>query len=168
MKPGPADDRGAPFQGQAFEFINRELKLDAAQRVAYSNLRDEHQATQRPLQDNIRSAKDNFFALLQQPSVSEADLNVYGARIAAAEQQLNINTFKHFQQLRLICNKGQQQKFDSIIQQVLRNMGPSRHEFGPPPPGRDGGESRLPPAPPGDNNHNEGIPPPPADEKRKD
>ena len=57
-----ADQLPPPPQGQVFEFITHELQLDSAQQRAYKGLRDEHQLGQKPLQDSIRKAKDNFFA----------------------------------------------------------------------------------------------------------
>ena len=125
-----------PPSGQVFEFLTHELKLDPAQQEAYRKLRDEHRAGQREIQDNIRKAKDAFFALLQQPNVSDSLIQSYSARAVAADQKLDEFTFRHFQKLRAICNAEQQKRFDEIIQDALRQMAPPRHE-GPPPPGME-------------------------------
>jgi len=181
----PAQQLPPPPQGQVFEFVTKELQLDSAQQKAYKLLRDEHQAGQRPLQDSIRKAKDNFFALLQQ-AAPDSLIELRSAIIARAEQQLDLFTFKHFQQLRAICNPTQQNKFDSIIQGVLRRMAPGRMHEGPPPqmqqqqtapgktqqpdkskedfrrpPPRLGPDGRPLPPPPG----MEGMPPPPRGER---
>lgn len=136
--------------GQAFEYVAHELGMDSTQRMAYSKLRDEHQAGQRPLQDTIRKRKDELFALLSQQNVSDSTIAVYSKRASDAEQQLDLLTFRHFQKVRAICNADQQKKFDSIIQDVLRSMAPGRKGPPPgdrrmgPPPGRDD----MPPPPP--------------------
>lgn len=149
-----------PRPGQVFEFVNNELKLDSLQREAYKKLRDEHQAAQKPLQDSIRKAKDNFFALLQQANTPDSMMQLYSKRASDAEQQLEILTYKHFQKLRALCNADQQKKFDTIIQDVLKRMAPPKRQGppqGPPPPGREGDRpDRLPP-PPDDR---DGPPPP--------
>ena len=142
--------------GQAFEFITHELGMDSTQRMEYAKLRDQHQAGQAPLQDSIRKRKDELFALLQQPNIPDSTIAVYTKRAAEAEQQLDLLTFKHFQKLRALCNAEQQKKFDTIIQDVLRRMGPARRQ-GPPPPGGpgrgEGPERDMPPPPPnGDDN----------------
>ena len=122
----------APPRGQVFEFLTHELKLDPAQQATYKKLRDEHRAGQGAIQDSIRKAKDAFFALLQQPGVSDSLVYLYSHRAVEAEQQLDEFTFRHFQKLRAICNAEQQKRFDEIIQDALRQMAPPRHE-GPPP-----------------------------------
>jgi periplasmic protein CpxP/Spy len=135
------------IKGQVFEFVTKELQLDSVQQETYKILRHEHQKGQRPLQDSIRKAKDNFFTLLQQPSASDTQINLLSHKVAAAEQQLEVFTFKHFQKLRAICNTEQQKKFDSIIKDVLRRMAPGRRPPGPPPADMEPGD-RMPP--PGD------------------
>lgn len=52
-----------PPQGQVFEFLTNELKLDASQQETYRKLRDEHRGGQKAIQDSIRKAKDEFFTL---------------------------------------------------------------------------------------------------------
>jgi Spy/CpxP family protein refolding chaperone len=137
--------------GQAFEFITHELKMDSTQILAYSKLRDEHQAGQKPLQDSIRIRKDELFALLQHPDVSDSIISTFTRRAAEAEQQMDLLTFRHFQKVRALCNPEQQKKFDSIIKDILRRMAPRRQ--GPPP-----GEHRRPEGP---GPEREGFPPPP-------
>jgi Spy/CpxP family protein refolding chaperone len=130
--------------GQVFEFVNHELNLDTAQQLTYKKLREEHQAGIRPLQDSIRQAKDIFFVLLKEETIAETKIQEYSKRIGGLEQQRDVLTFKHFQKLRAICNKEQQMKFDTIIQEVLRSMGGPKKPPGPP-LGMENGERRPPP-----------------------
>ena len=130
--------------GQVFEFLTHELKLDSAQQETYKKLRDEHRAGQKEIQDSIRKAKDNFFALLQQPNVSDSMIHVFSRRAVEADQKLDEYTFRHFQKLRAICNAEQQKKFDNIIQDALRRMAPPKRQ-GPPPQGMRPGEGLPPP-----------------------
>ncbi len=133
------DMKPPPLQGQAFEFLSTALKLDPAQQDAYKKLRDEHRTGQRAYHDSIGIAKDNFFALLQQVIVSDSTLQVYSNKVGDFEQQRDILTFKHFHKLRTLCNKEQQNKFDNIIQEVLKRMGPAKR-----PPGMENGDRRPP------------------------
>lgn len=152
----------APPGGQVFEFITHELQLDSAQQKQYKALRDEHQSGQRPLQDSIRKAKDEFFELLKQPNLTDTEIQQQSSKVAAAEQQLELFTFKHFQKLRAICTAPQQKKFDEIIQDVLRRMAPAKRPQGPPPPGIRGG---MPPPPEGEGPGGEMPPPAPGEKK---
>lgn len=151
----------APPGGQVFEFITQELQLDSAQQKQYKSLREEHQVGQRPLQDSIRKAKDDFFELLKQPNLTDTEIQQQSSKVSAAEQQLELFTFKHFQKLRAICTAPQQKKFDEIIQDVLRRMAPAKRPQGPPPPGIRGG---MPPPPEGKGPGGE-MPPPPRERK---
>lgn len=153
QQPGPG--------GQVFQFLTNELKLDSAQQETYKKLREEHQAGVRPLQDSIGKAKDSFFELLKQEGVSDSMVESFSKKIGNLEQQRDVFTFRHFQKLRAICNKEQKIKFDSIIQQALKQMAPARRpgpgvekngrveerrKDGPPPrPGMNPDERRPPP-----------------------
>lgn len=134
----------AQGRGDVFEFLTNELKLSSAQQEAYRKLRDEHQAGQKELQDNIRKAKDALFSLLKQPGVTDSLIHMYSRKAVEADQQLDEFTFRHFQKLRAICNAEQQEKFDKIIQDALRRMAPPKRQG--PPPGMRSGEG-LPPPP---------------------
>ncbi len=130
-------------QGAAFEFLTHELKLDAAQQEAYAKLRDEHRDGQRQIQDSIRKAKDEFFALLKQPNVPDSLVKQYSLRAVEASQRLDEYTFRHFQKLRAICSPEQQKRFDEVIQDALRRMGPPGRQGSP--PGMRPGEGPPPP-----------------------
>jgi periplasmic protein CpxP/Spy len=148
--------------GQVFEFLTRELKLDSAQQEVYKKLRDEHRSQVRPYQDSIGKAKDSFFDMLKQENVSDSLVESFSKKIGQLEQQRDIFTFRHFQKLRAICNTEQKIKFDSIIQLALKQMAPPR---GPRPGvGKDRtGEGRKNdgPMPKPGMNPDERRPPPP-------
>lgn len=133
-KTGGREEGGFPSpQGQVFEFLTNELKLDTAQQEIFRKLRYEHRGGQKAIQDSIRKAKDEFFALLHQPAVSDSMIDIYSRKAVDAEQRLDEFTFRHFQKLRAICNAEQQKRFDEIIQDALRLMAPPRRQGSPPP-----------------------------------
>ncbi len=121
-----------PPGGQVFEFLSKELNLNTEQKKAYRKLRDEHRAGVRPLHDSIRTAKDNFFALLQKENSADSLIQEYSKKTGELEQRLDVFTFQHFQQLRKICNAEQQQIFDNIIQDALHRMAGPKRPPGPP------------------------------------
>ncbi len=140
---GRAENKLPPAQGQVFEFLTRELNLDAAQQESYKKLRDEQHAGVRDIRNNIQQkAKEALFELLKKPNVSDSEIHVYSGRAAAADQQMDEFTFRHFQKLRAICNAAQQKEFDKIILEALGRMAPPRR-LGPP-PGMDNGEGGPP------------------------
>jgi len=133
-----------PQQEQAFQFVTEQLQLTQQQQDAYKKLRDDHRAAQRLIQDSIHDAKDAFFALLQQPNVPDTVLNAAAKKCSALDEQADLLTFRHFQQVRAICTAEQQKKFDTIIKDVLRRMASGRPQ-GPPPNGRGPGDNMPPP-----------------------
>lgn len=125
------------------------------QKMDYEKLRGEHQATVRPLREQIKNAKDELFELLKNDTVSLAIVEAAAAKPAFIQQQIDLASFQHFKKLRTICTPVQQEKFDKIIQDVIRQMAPmqgGRRPGGPgdrpdgPPPGE--GPGNRPDAPP--------------------
>ncbi|MCF8215184.1 MAG: periplasmic heavy metal sensor, partial [Chitinophagaceae bacterium] len=56
-------------KGSPREFLVHALELDSSQLDAFQALIEEHQASARPLKNEIRSAKENLFQLLKQPII---------------------------------------------------------------------------------------------------
>ena len=132
-----ADKKQLPMPGPVFEFLSKELQLNEQQQSAYMLLRDKHQAGQKQFRDSMRKAKDALFSLLKQTTVADSTIQEYSKKAAMYEQQIDIITFKHFQEVRALCNAEQQKKFDKIIQDVLRRMAaPGRGKRPPPAPGK--------------------------------
>ena len=155
-----------PPGGQVFEFVTKELSLNEQQRQQYKILRDEHQRLQRPLADSIKKARDTFFDLLKNMTVKDSVVALYNKKTIALQEQLDLVNFKHFQKLRAICDTRQQQKFDEILQTILRRIGgprpprkvpderegskfnnfpPTDNQDGPAPNGEREGEQEPPP-----------------------
>ncbi|MBK7306323.1 MAG: hypothetical protein IPI88_04325 [Chitinophagaceae bacterium] len=75
---------------------------------------------------------------MKQENISDSIVESFSKKIGNLEEQRDVFTFRHFQKLRAICTNEQKIRFDSIIQQALRQMGPPRGprpEFGKDRPG---------------------------------
>ncbi|MBL0358782.1 MAG: hypothetical protein IPP72_18790 [Chitinophagaceae bacterium] len=128
-----------------FEFVTKQLVLNGQQQATYKTLREEHQHLQRPIQDSIAKARNAFFDLLKDTAVSDSMVGLYNKRTLAFQLQMELINFKHFQQLRAICDSGQQRKFDEIIETVLRKIGGQRPGGRRPPPQGVERDRMLPP-----------------------
>ncbi len=137
-----------PPGGQVFEFVTKELSLNEQQQQQYKALRDEHQWLQRPLADSIKKARDTFFDLLKNMTVKDSVVVLYNKKTIALQEQLELVNFKHFQKLRAICDSRQQQKFDEILQTILRRIGGPRPPRNGPPPNSEREAEQEPPPPP--------------------
>lgn len=139
-----------PPKGTPNEFLIKELKLDAKQQEQLAVLVKAHRQAAEPLRKKIKEAKDSFFDLLQQSSVTDSTRKVAAMAASAISEELDLLTLDHFQKIRALCTPEQQRKFDSIIHQVTSMMappqpnGPGGRPQGPPPEGPDGERPPLP------------------------
>ncbi len=124
------------------EFLVRALELDSSKLDAFQALIEEHQASARPLKNEIRSAKENLFQLLKQPVIPNLEKMKAVQAITDKTKALELLNLEHFQQLRALCNEKQKRKFDGLLDQLAGLMAESRAPKGPPP----GEVGHLPPS----------------------
>ena len=139
-KNNPPAPKGSPA-----DFLSKELNLDANQKVQLEKLVKEHREAAESLRPKVREAKDAFFDLMKNPTISDSSKKAAAQNVSAITEQLDLLTFDHFQKIRAICNVEQQKKFDAIIHQVTAMMAPPPGGPGPgdhhgPPPGGPGGD----------------------------
>jgi hypothetical protein len=107
---------------------------------------------------NNREAKDAFFCFTYNNTIlfliQQLKKQLKNQRSMIRKQMYL--TFRHFQQVRNLCNETQKKKFDTVIQQVLRMIAPPQGKPQGPPPRR--GEGMHDGPPPGDDRRE---PPPP-------
>ncbi|MES2003245.1 MAG: hypothetical protein V4450_01895 [Bacteroidota bacterium] len=153
-RPGPPGDPGSGV----VDFMVKELGFDSIQKQKLILLREEHQQKVRDIRRNNHEAKNAFFALLPQTDISDSVLAKAAQAAVVFDRQLDMLTFRHFQEVRKLCSEEQKKKFDNIIQEVLRMAAPPPpgNPQGPP-PRRDGNRPDGPP--PGDDKRD--LPPPP-------
>jgi hypothetical protein len=142
-----------------FEFICNELQFTPVQREQYEKLKQLHHKESLPLQDSLRLSKEAFFSLLKQQNINDTLVLHQYSTVTRAEKNIALLNFRHFQQIRAICNTTQQQKFDDILLEAVGRIGSQRppgkpdefrppmqnDENGPPPEDKGNGESRPPP-----------------------
>jgi Spy/CpxP family protein refolding chaperone len=150
-------DNGPEQNGpqDAKAFIIKELELNEQQKLAYQELREEHQKKLRDLHESFKDAKEHLFDLLDQENPSDSLVEQASLHAAQIQQQIEMATFDHFKKLKALCNAEQKKKFDSIIREAIRLISPP-----PPPPN---GNKQNPPPP---VNGNIPPPPPPASDNR--
>ncbi|MBA4853109.1 Spy/CpxP family protein refolding chaperone [Emticicia sp. BO119] len=123
-------------------FLEKELNFDEKQKEDYRVMREEHFLKARALREHIKILKEAFFKSIADSSLSDDELRKRALDIGTEASQLDLLTFKHFRDVRQICTSQQKEKFDEIIEEVLRGMdrqGPPprrEHPDAPPPPDR--------------------------------
>ncbi len=148
-----------PQQDAAAEYIIRETGFDKQQEAQYRKLIEEHQSQVRQIRDSIRVAKDRFFKLVEQDNTSDSLKEALAKQASDLTATLDLTTLHHFEQVKAICRPDQLKKFESIIGEAVKMMGPQGNNGRPGPPPRDGERMDGPPP-----NGPEGDRPPPPGE----
>lgn len=149
-----AADRMRPEQPN--ELIERNLHFTDQQVSEFDILRERHHDSIMMLQRQGQQLRKEYFDNLKHPETADsATLQTLVDAIGENQEQIEFVTFRHFRQVRALCDDKQKETFDKIINDVLRIMS-RQHKMerrgdqipgrqGPPPPGRQG----PPPPPPG-------------------
>lgn len=119
--------------GQAADYLIKELGFNEAQKDSYMELVKDHRLHADIQRMEIMKAKNRFFDLLEQPSVTDTVKQAALKNIGLQTEELDLATFNHFQKVRALCTPDQKKKFDNIIRNVLGMMA------GPRPEGRNPG-----------------------------
>jgi periplasmic protein CpxP/Spy len=122
----PAAAKGTPK-----EFLIKELQLNSRQQEELELLMVKHREEAPGLRKEIRQAKKDFFDLLKQQNIADSSLQAAAKNVSLSIEQLDLFTFTHFKKIRELCTPEQQDKFDSIIEQVTTMMPPPRRFQGP-------------------------------------
>jgi hypothetical protein len=109
------------------EMMIKELKMSEKQEADFRSMKDEHFKNVRPLFDSMRAAKNYFFSLIKDTTVSDSAIQT--AEQKALDQQRNVDmmTFDHFKRVRALFTAEQLPKYDSFINKMMdRRRGSTR------------------------------------------
>jgi Spy/CpxP family protein refolding chaperone len=127
-----------PVQGQAAEFLIKELTLTPMQQDEFGKLRYGHQEKLLILQEQDRKLHDRFFEALFLPALDTLEVKNLSDSMADLRRQMELLTFEHFMQLRQLLTEDQKMKFHRVFRQALERVMPPPAPPAPP----------LPPPPP--------------------
>jgi Spy/CpxP family protein refolding chaperone len=121
------------MEGNPGEYIIRELDLDASQQKQFEVLRRQHQEQLRNIRDEDRRLHDVYFGMLKTNFQQRGAVDSITSLISARRKQAELALFDHFAGLRAICNPSQNEKLNSIIDEIARRLSPKPLD-GPPVP----------------------------------
>jgi Spy/CpxP family protein refolding chaperone len=125
-----------PPGGTPADYLTKELALNNDQQKKLLSLARDHHRQAEDIKENIKEARHKLFELLKHPENDSAG-NAAADSVAAGLKKLDLLTFEHFKEVRAMLTPAQQNKFDDIIEDVLRMIAAPQ---GPPP-----GNRRMPP-----------------------
>ncbi|MEO0039007.1 MAG: hypothetical protein RIQ59_2218 [Bacteroidota bacterium] len=131
----------------AASFLSNELSFNAKQEEQFEDLQSSFLEKREDLRHENKENFDLYFELLQNPKVDSASVKKASKAIISIKEKEEIALFYHFQKVRALCNESQKQKFDEIIKEAARMMGPPSRgdrQGPPPPPGMGDGQSSPP------------------------
>ena len=108
------------------DYLVKELNLNEHQIASFELLKKYHQEQVQLIKEKNRLFHDQYFDQLKSKALDSTLLNVTLDSITYLQRQIEIVTFKHFYQLRMISDDRQKIKFDSVIQEALRMFAPQR------------------------------------------
>ncbi len=112
--------------------LQNEVGFSKDQLDKYQLLRKEQMEKVKPLFNDVRNAKKDFYGLVYSSNVSDSLLKADADSIAQKQKTLDMQMFIYFKNIRNICTPEQTQKFDSVIKKVVVRMvsrpGKENHE----------------------------------------
>ncbi len=142
QRPGNGPDSPATS-----DVLAKELNFDKTQETQYRQLQHQLHDSLNTVRENERHIHDRFFEMMHAASPDSALVASTIDSMGHIRAQIEYFTFAHFRQVRALCNTEQKEKFDRIIAETMRRMGPSPPGKGPhrPPPPGDGPQPGGPP-----------------------
>lgn len=104
------------------EFMVRELQLNEEQAGSFNTLWESTREKNRPLYDSMRVKREELYGYLKTEPQPDSLIRAATSGMAAIEQQLALNNYEHFRQLRSFCDSGQQVRLDTLIQRMGKRM----------------------------------------------
>jgi protein CpxP len=131
-----------PLGHSTAKFLIRELNFDKGQEEKYIQLQQQLGDSLFNTRERERQLHDRFFEMMHEASPDSMQVALIIDSMGQTRGRIEYFTFVHFRQVRALCNAEQQQKFDKVIGDAMRRMGP------PPPPGGRRRPEGGPPLPP--------------------
>lgn len=105
------------------KMLQDELGLDSAQTVNYLSLREYRDQKLKPLQDSMKTAKQEMMTLLRKEGLTDAEVNAAAQKVGDEQALIEIAYFEHFKRMQQLLTPEQQPKFDSLLFRMVNRSG---------------------------------------------
>lgn len=103
--------------------LEKEVGFSEQQLAQYKNLREEHWKIAKPLFDSMQKGKELLFKLTQTAAVEDSVVQNAAASIAASQKLMELQSFRHFKQVRDLCTQEQLPRYDSVLKKIVSKRG---------------------------------------------
>jgi periplasmic protein CpxP/Spy len=104
------------------EFLRQEVGFSEEQMNQLQVLKKEHKSIIKPLFDDLTRTKEDFFNHIDDSTLTGSRLDSAAKPIGDKQVLVDIQTFRHFRNLRKLCTDEQKPKFDSLFPEVVKRM----------------------------------------------
>ncbi|HSV12356.1 MAG TPA: hypothetical protein VLI68_16375 [Hanamia sp.] len=120
-KPVDRKQRNRETNGM-YTSLQNEVGFSKDQLDKYQLLRKEQMEKVKPLFNEVRNAKKEFYGLIYSSNIPDSLITADADSIARKQKTLDMQMFTYFKNIRNICTPEQTQKFDSVIKKVVVRM----------------------------------------------
>jgi len=120
-KPAERKPRNHETNGM-YTSLQNEVGFSKEQLDKYQVLRKEQMEKVKPLFNDVRNAKKDFYGLIYSSNMPDSLIKADADSIAQKQRTLDMQMFSYFKNIRNICTPEQTQKFDSVIKKVVVRM----------------------------------------------
>jgi len=105
-----------------YNSLQNEVGFSKEQLAKYQALRKEQLQKVKPLFNEVRNAKKDFYNLIYSNNISDSLINADADSIAQKQKTLDMQMFLYFKNIRSICTPDQAEKFDSTLNKEVARM----------------------------------------------
>ena len=112
-------EKPAEKKVSTFSQMVTDLQLDTIQHQIFRQRKDSFMKSMKPLWDDIRRSKNEMYLQLQRADTPDSVIHrlavVIGEKTSVSEEM----QYRHFRELRMVCNADQQARFDTLVPQLM-------------------------------------------------
>jgi periplasmic protein CpxP/Spy len=105
-----------------YHSLQNDVRFSQDQLAKYQSLRKEQMQKVKPLFNEVRNAKKDFYGLLYSNNISDSVIYADADSIAQKQKTLDMQMFSYFKNIRNICTPDQVQNFDSTLKKEVTRM----------------------------------------------
>lgn len=113
---------GKSMREEVMRKLEKEVGFNIEQLARYDSLRTKHFDSMKPLFEDLRTAKENFFNLLTRSDVTDSVINIYSAVMQEKQKTIDLKMFNYFMSVKEIATQEQKPKMDSFIVNITKRM----------------------------------------------
>ncbi len=110
------------------EYLEKELGFDSVQLLTYDSLSKKHRELVRTGLNNISSKRKEIFKELAVATFNDSALSNAASQIHELQKPFELNMFRHLKDIRQICTKEQQFRFDTGFYKIFGRRREGRKE----------------------------------------